>query len=120
MPGTLQPLVSSFPGIAGSLPVLPFPLYINHRTVTVAEDETVPALASYVVIDSDADVWIANGTGAAVIPSGDVIDGSGSALFKAGVISPPFRVQPAQVLSIVSASGTAHVSFWYYSSLGAA
>lgn len=120
MPGTLQPLVSSFPGIAGSLPVLPFPLYVNNRTVTVAEDETVPAGAKYVVIDSDADAWIANGSGLAVVPSGDTVDGSGSIFFKAGVISPPFRVQAAQILSTVSATGTAHVSFWYYSSLGTA
>lgn len=117
---TMQPLLSSYPGIAGSLPVLPFPLWINNRTVTVAEDETVPALAKYVVVDADADIWIANGTGAAAVPSGDVSDGTGSAFFKAGVISPPFRVQAAQILSIVSATGTAHVSLWYYSSVGAA
>lgn len=117
---TLQPLVSSFPGIAGSLPVLPFPLWINNRTVTVAEDETVPANAKYVVITADADVWVANGTGLAAVPSGDVVDGSGSTFFKAGVISPPFRVQAAQILSIISATGTAHVALWYYSSLGSA
>lgn len=116
---TLQPLVSSFPGIAGSLPVIPFPFWINNRTVTVAKDETVPAGAKYAVIVADADVWVANGTGAAVVPSGDVVDGSGSTFFKSGVISPPFRVQPAQILSIVSATGTAHVSLWYYSSVGA-
>lgn len=120
MSGTLQPLVSSFPGIAGALPVLPFPQYVNHLTVTVAKDATVPALATYVVIVADADVWVANGTGAAVVPSGDVVDGSGSTLFKAGVISPPFRVQATQILSIVSATGTAHVSLWFYRSLGAA
>jgi len=120
MPGTLQPLVSSFPGIAGALPVLPFPLYINNRTMAAAEDETVPAGAKYVVIDSDADVWIASGPGAAVVPSGDVSDGTGSAFFKGGVISPPFRVQEAQKLSTVPATGTAHVAYWYYGSLGTA
>ena len=117
---TMQPLVSSFPGIAGALPVLPFPLWVNNRTLTTAEDETVPTGAYFVVIDSDADVWIAGGTGAAAAPSADVSNGTGSAFFKGGVISPPFRVQPAQILSVVSASGTAHVSFWYYGSLGAA
>jgi hypothetical protein len=117
---TLQPLVSSFPGLAGSIPAMPFPLYVNDRTVTGAEDETVPVGAKYVVLNPDADVWMANGTGAAVVPSGDVVDGTGSILIKAGVIPPAFRVQPGQILSVISATGTAHVAFWYYSSLGQA
>ena len=35
-----------------------------------------------------------------------------------GVLSPPFAVNPGQIVSVVSASGTAHVSFWYYAKLG--
>lgn len=113
----MQPLVSSFPGIAGSLPVMPFPLWVNNRTVTTAEDETVPAGAAFVVINPDADVWIASGTGTAAAPSGDVTNGAGSVFLKGGVISPPFRVQPGQILSGVSATGTAHVAYWYYGNL---
>lgn len=114
-----QPLTSQFPGVNSSLPVLPFPLSINNRTMTTAVDETVPAGIYFVVIDPDADVWIANGTGAAAVPSGQVTNGTGSAFFKGGVISPPFAVNPGQILSIVSASGTAHVSLWYYAKLSA-
>lgn len=109
-----QPLVSNRPVLQGGLPFLGFPLYVNNRTVTAAEDETVPAGAVAVVIDSDTDIWVANGTGAAVVPSGDVTDGTGSVFFKAGVISPPFGVSAGQKLSTVSASGTAHVAYWYY------
>lgn len=115
---TMQPLVSSFPGIAGSLPVLPFPLWINNHVVAAVEDETVPANAKYVVIVADADIWVANGHGAAVVPSADVIDGTGSTFFQAGVIPPPFRVQPGQIFSLVAASGSANVALWYFSSLG--
>lgn len=109
-----QPLLINVAGLRGGLPALPFPLHVNDHTLTTAEDETVPALAQFVVINPDADVWIASGTGAAVVPSGDVVDGTGSILIKAGVISPVFLVQPGQVLSVVSATGTAHVAFWYY------
>ena len=100
--------------------MLPFPLWVNNRVVTGAEDETVPLNGKYVIISPDADVWISNGHGSATVPSGDVSDGTGSAFFQAGVMSPPFRVQPGQILSIVAASGTANVSLWYYSSVGAA
>lgn len=117
--GTLQPLVSSFPGLAGALPVLPFPLFVNHVVVTAVKDVTVPANAKYVIISPDADCWISGGHGSAVVPSGDITDGTGSAFFQAGVMSPPFRVQPAQIFSIVAATGTSNVSLWYYSSLGA-
>lgn len=114
-----QHLTSKFPGVAGALPVLPFPLYVNVETMTTAEDVTVPANAYFVVIAPDADVWIASGTGAAAVPSSDITNGAGSAFFKGGVISPPFAVNPGQILSIVSASGTAHVSLWYYAKLSA-
>lgn len=94
-----------------SVPMIPFPLYVNHRAVTVAEDETVPAGATRVFITTDADVWLADGT--AAVPAGDVTNGSGSFLLKAGVTR-GFFVTPAQTISVISASGTAHVSFEYF------
>lgn len=109
-----QPLFASIGGRQGSIPFLPFPAYVNHRTITTAEDETVPADMAAVVIDPDADVWVANGTGAAVVPSTDVTNGTGSFLVKAGVITPAFGVSAGQKISVVSASGTAHVAFLYY------
>lgn len=113
-----QPLFASIGGRMAALPFIPFPAYVNHRKVDnpTAEDETVPANMAAVVIVSDADVWCANGTGAAVVPSGDVTDGTGSFLVKAGVISPPFGVGAGQKISVTSASGTAHVAFLYYGS----
>lgn len=111
-----QPLFASIGGRQGSIPFLPFPAYVNHRKVDnpTAEDETVPAGMAAVVIDPDADVWVANGTGAAVVPSGDVVDGTGSFLVRAGVITPAFGVSAGQKISVTSASGTAHVAFLYY------
>lgn len=91
-------------------PVTPFPLYVNHRTVTAAEDETVPSGYRSVIITADADIWLADGT--AVVPSSDVVNGSGSFPLKAGVAR-KFWVTPGQTLSVISASGTAHVGFEY-------
>lgn len=119
MAGTLTALVpqgqfSSQVGLRGGLPCLPLPPYVNNRTVTTAEDETVPATAAWCVIISDAAIWWALGTGAAVVPTGDVTDGSGSSPLGAWVISPVFAVTAGQKISVVSPSGTAHVAFWYY------
>lgn len=99
--------------LRNAVPVVPFPFYVNHRTVTTVEDETVPAGANVVFITPDADVWMANGTGAAVVPSSDVTDGTGSFLLKAGVCR-GFFVVGGQKLAVASASGTAHVSFEYH------
>lgn len=96
----------------GSVPVTPFPAYVNHRTVTAAETETVPDGASWVVITSDADLW-ASDSATAVVPSSDVTDGTGSLFLKAGV-SRAFAVVAGQTLSVISASGTAHCSFEYF------
>jgi hypothetical protein len=93
----------------------PFPDYVNHRTITTAETETVPTLSPAVrrvVITADADVWLSDGT--AVIPSSDVIDGTGSFLLKAGVAR-GFDIEQGWTLSVISASGTAHVAFEYFS-----
>lgn len=95
----------------GSVPVTPFPVYVNHRTVTAAETETVPDGASWMVITSDADLWASDGT--AAVPSSDVTDGTGSFFVKAGVAR-AFAVVATQTLSVISASGTAHVSFEYF------
>lgn len=93
----------------------PFPDHVNHRTITTAEEETVPALTPpvrRVVITSDVDAWLSDGT--AQVPSGDVTDGTGSFFLKAGVAR-GFSVSEGQTLSAISASGTAHISFEYYS-----
>lgn len=102
----------SHPSIDRTVPVLPLPDYINHREITTAESETVPAEMYRVVISSDTDVWFRK-TNTAVVPSSDVTDGTGSGFLKAGV---PicFAVAPTMVISVVAASGTAQVSFWYY------
>lgn len=109
-----QPLLTNISALRGGLPFLPFPAFVNHRTVTTAVDETVPAGAASVVIISDATIWCANGTGAAVVPSGNVTDGTGSFAVGTLLISPPFGVTAGQKLSVVSASGTAHVAFLYF------
>lgn len=94
-----------------SVPVTPLPSFVNHYTVTTAETVTVPAATSWVAVTADADIWIAAGT--AVVPSGDVTDGTGSFLLKAGVAR-CFSVAPAQTFSVISASGTAHVGVECY------
>lgn len=93
------------------IPTTPFPIHVNHRAVTAAETETVPANAYRVVINSDAAIWMSDGT--AVVPAGDVTDGTGS--FLLGAFQPRcFEVVPDQTLSVISASGTANVSFEYF------
>lgn len=93
------------------LPITGFPVYVNHHAATVAETETVPAGAYRVIITPDADAWFSDGT--AVVPAGDVVDGTGSFLIAAGVAR-AFYVKPGQTISVISASGTANVSFEYF------
>lgn len=107
----VQPLVMQQKPAVVAIPLLPFPVYVNHRAVTTAETETVPAGATRVFITTDADAWLSDGT--AAVPAGDVTNGTGSFLLKAGVCR-GFFVTPAQTLSVISASGTAHISFEYY------
>jgi hypothetical protein len=92
-------------------PFTSFPVHVNHRVVTTAETETVPDGANAVIITSDADIWLSDGT--AVVPAGDVIDGTGSFPLAAGVAR-GFYVSPGQTLSVISASGTANVGFEYF------
>lgn len=92
-------------------PFTTFPLYVNHRVVTVAETETVPTDANAVIVSTDADVWLSDGT--AVAPAGDVVDGSGSFFMKDGTCR-GFYVTGGQTLSVISASGTASVAFEYF------
>lgn len=94
-----------------AVPLIPFPVYVNHHSVAAAENETVPAGATRVFITANADVWLADGT--AVVPAGEVVDGTGSFLLKAGVTR-GFFVTPGQTISVISASGTALVSFEYF------
>lgn len=94
-----------------AVPMIPFPAYVNHRTVTAAEADTVPAGATRVFITSDADIWLSDGTSA--VPTTDVTDGTGS-FFLAKGVTRGFFVAPGQTLSVISASGTAHVSFEYF------
>lgn len=99
------------PDVKGGVPVTPFPLNVNHRTVTTAEAETVPAGATMVAIGADADIWLSDGT--AVVPSSDVTDGTGS--FPLGAwVTEVFFVTPGQTISVIANTGTAHVSFRYY------
>lgn len=106
-----QPLVVERRQGVVAIPLLPFPTYVHHRTVTTAETETVPAGATRVFVTADADAWLSDGT--AAVPAGDVTDGTGSFLLKAGVCR-GFFVTPGQTISAISASGTAHISFEYY------
>jgi len=93
------------------LPKIPFPAYVNHRAVTVAETETVPANAYVVVIKTDAVAWFSRGT--AAVPAGDVTDGTGSFPISPGEAI-LFDVKPGTEIRVIAASGTANVSFWYY------
>lgn len=107
-----QPLAFTMPkDLKGTVPIIPLPQYVNHRSVTTAEAETVPALAQYVIFSGNADAWISDGT--AVVPASDVTDGTGSFFVKAGAII-GFAVTPGQTISVISASGTLLASFAYY------
>src|SRR5688500_15985246 len=88
------------------------PAYVNHRTITTAEAETVPAGYCGVIMVADADIWFSAGT--AAVPTGDIVDGTGSSFLKAGATR-GFDVSPGQTISVISASGTAHVAFEYFS-----
>lgn len=94
-----------------TVPVIPFPSHVNHRVVTAAETETVPAGAYMVVIKTDATIWLSDGT--AAVPAGDVTNGTGSFPMSPGEAI-CFDVVPAQTISVISASGTANVAFLYY------
>lgn len=94
-----------------TVPRIPFPVHVNHRAVTAAETETVPAGAYSVVIKTDATAWFSDGT--AVVPAGDVTGGTGSFPMAPGEAI-CFDVVPGQTISVVSASGTANVAFLYY------
>lgn len=94
-----------------TVPRIPFPVHVNHRAVTTAETETVPAGAYSVVIMVDAIAWFSDGT--AAVPAGDVTNGTGSFPISPGQAL-CFDVAPAQTLSVISASGTANVAFLYY------
>lgn len=94
-----------------TVPRIPFPAFVNHHAVTVAEAETVPAGAYSVVIKTDATIWLSDGT--AAVPAGDVTNGSGSFPMAPGEAI-CFDVVPGQTISVISASGTANVAFLYY------
>lgn len=107
-----QSFTSNVPrDLKGGVSVTPFPIYVNHRVVTAAETETVPAGATIVVIGADVGIWVSDGT--AQVPASDVTDGTGSFYLAAGV-SEPFYVTPAQTISVIASAGTANVSFRYY------
>jgi len=95
-----------------ALPITSLSFYVNHRTISTAETETVPAGAGRVVITPDGDAWV-NPNGTAVVPSGDVTDGTGSIFVKAG-IARAFYVAAGNALSTIAASGTIHVSYEYF------
>lgn len=95
-----------------ALPITALSFYVNNRTISSAETETVPTGAGRVVITSDGDAWM-NPNGTAAVPSGDVTDGTGSICLKAGVAR-VFYVAAGNSLSIIAASGTVHVSYEYF------
>lgn len=100
-------------GGPSSLPSTTVPGYRNHYVVTAAKTITVPAGAFRMVLCPDANIWWAADGTAAVVPAGDVTDGTGSAFWGAGQTR-IFEVSPADTLSVISASGTANVGveFW--------
>lgn len=91
----------------------PLPVYVNDRTITTVEDETVPLGFTAVVITPDADAWFANGTGVAAVPSAESSLGAGS-WFQAKGVSRGFDVSPGQKISGVAVTGTVHVSYEYF------
>jgi hypothetical protein len=95
---------------AAVVPVSAFPAYVTHRTAAAVETETAPASASAVAITPDADAWFSGGT--AVVPSGDVSDGTGSFLIPAKATR-VFFITPSKAISFIPVSGTVHVSFEY-------
>lgn len=94
-----------------TVPRIPFPSFVNHRAVTTAETETVPANGYSVVIKTDATIWLSDGT--AAVPAGDSNPGEGSFPMAPGEAI-CFDVVPGQTISVISASGTANVAFLYY------
>jgi hypothetical protein len=89
----------------------PFPSNVNDYTFSAAKSITVPAATSAVIISSDVDIWLSAGT--AAVPSGDVIDGTGSFFFAKGTVR-EFDVVPGQVFTAIPATGTAHVSACWF------
>lgn len=83
----------------------------TNRTYTTAEDETVPAGMYRVYITADAASWINFGATAAA-PTAD----TGNSLYLPAGIRRGFRVTPAQTISCLSVSGTAHACFEYFTS----
>ena len=90
--------------------------YVDARVLAVAstaEDWTVPAGCNFVVFSSTANFYVELGTGSSAVPSGDVSNGTASALNPSAR-----RVTPAQVLSVVSPTAGAIVTFECYADGG--
>lgn len=96
--------------------VLPIPEYVNHNSITTAENLTIPSGAGVLVLVVNAAAYI-NTTGTAVVPSSDVTDGSGSFLIAPNT---PYRFLLAKAdgtvptISIIAATGTVLATQAYY------
>ena len=97
----------------GQLPKTPACTTVDTQPYTTAETSTVQTGITSVIITADADSWIRFG-GASAVPSSDVIDGTG-AIFLAKGVRYAFDIPPAQTISFVSVSGTAHASIEKFS-----
>ncbi len=84
---------------------------INHivfPTLGVNKTFTVPADASYVIFQSFNEFFV-NIDAAAVVPSADVVDGSGSIPVPLGLF-----VKEGQVINIISAEANARVTLMLF------
>ena len=100
------------PFLAGSNPIDAFnelDATIKNNTVTTAENMAVPTGAKVCLLISDADVWYSC-SGTAAVPTDD----SGSSSFLPADIEVGLVVEIVDNISLISASGTAHVAgrFW--------
>ena len=101
------PQIREYPAVA---------TYVDARVLAVAstaEDWTVPTGCNFVVFSATANFYVELGTGSSAVPAGDVSDGTASALNPSAR-----RVTPAQVLSVVSPTAGAIVTFECYTDGG--
>lgn len=96
--------------------VLPIPEYVNHNSVTTAENLTIPSGAGMMVISSNVAAYM-NATTTAVVPASDVVDGTGSFLLAPGAVYRFLLTKndgTVPTISVISASGTALITQAFY------
>jgi hypothetical protein len=90
----------------------PFPSNIYNYTFSASKTVTVPAATTSVIISTDADIWLST-TGAAAVPTGDVVDGTGSFFLAKGTVR-EFDVIAAQTFTMIPTTGTAHAALCWF------